>query len=166
MLQPKRMKHRKMMKRTHGGLGGVALRGNTIAFGEFAIRTLEPAWLTARQIVRVAVGASLAYEVWDVSSPFPSGLRLALTACLVVSGLLLALLRPGGRPLDQWVLAFMVFVVIPRRRVWRASTPSAASMAPKPPSRSSLARRCSWARASAPLAMSRRRRSWTTICTI
>src|SRR2546425_12864773 len=50
MLQPKRMKHRKMMKRTHGGLGGVALRGNTIAFGEFAIRTLEPAWITARQI--------------------------------------------------------------------------------------------------------------------
>jgi large subunit ribosomal protein L16 len=44
------MKHRKMMKRTHGGLGGVALRGNTIAFGEFAIRTLEPAWITARQI--------------------------------------------------------------------------------------------------------------------
>ena len=50
MLQPKRMKHRKMMKRTHGGLGGVALRGNTIAFGEYAIRTLEPAWITARQI--------------------------------------------------------------------------------------------------------------------
>ena len=50
MLQPKRMKHRKMMKRTHGGLGGVAMRGNTIAFGEFAIRTVEPAWITARQI--------------------------------------------------------------------------------------------------------------------
>ena len=50
MLQPKRMKHRKMHKRTHGGLGGVALRGNTIAFGEYAIRTLEPGWITARQI--------------------------------------------------------------------------------------------------------------------
>src|SRR5436853_2573292 len=50
MLQPKRMKHRKMHNRTHGGLGGVALRGNTIAFGEYAIRTLEPAWITARQI--------------------------------------------------------------------------------------------------------------------
>ena len=50
MLQPKRMKHRKMMKRTHGGLGGVALRGNTVAFGDYAIRTLEPAWITARQI--------------------------------------------------------------------------------------------------------------------
>src|ERR1051326_5001412 len=44
------MKHRKMMKRTHGGLGGVALRGTTSAFGDYAIRTLEPAWITARQI--------------------------------------------------------------------------------------------------------------------
>ncbi len=50
MLQPKRLKHRKMHKRTHGGLGGIAARGNTIAFGEFAIRTLEPGWITARQI--------------------------------------------------------------------------------------------------------------------
>src|SRR5947209_7533611 len=88
--------------------------------------------LTARQLVRVAVSASLAYEVWDVSSAFPSGLRLALTACLVVSGLLLVLLQPGGRSLDQWVLAFMVFAILPRRRIWRASTPSAAaSRAPK-----------------------------------
>src|SRR5918996_1500595 len=50
MLQPKRMKHRKMHKRTHGGLGGIAARGNTIAFGEFAIRTVEPGWITSRQI--------------------------------------------------------------------------------------------------------------------
>ena len=50
MLQPKRLKHRKMHKRTHGGLGGVAMRGNSLAFGEFGIRTLEPAWITARQI--------------------------------------------------------------------------------------------------------------------
>src|SRR5438270_1983701 len=87
--------------------------------------------LTARQLVRLAVGASLAYEVWDVGSAFPSGLRLALTACLVVSGLLLALLQPGGRPLDQWVLAIMVFAILPRRRIWRASTRAASSLAPK-----------------------------------
>jgi hypothetical protein len=41
--------------------------------------------LTARQFVRLAVGASLAYEVWDIGSALPAGVRLALTACLVVS---------------------------------------------------------------------------------
>ena len=50
MLQPKRMKFRKMHKRTHGGHKGVASRGTAISFGEFGIRTLEPAWITARQI--------------------------------------------------------------------------------------------------------------------
>ena len=50
MLQPKRTKYRKMHKRTHGGLNGIASRGNTVAFGEFAIRTLEPGWITSRQI--------------------------------------------------------------------------------------------------------------------
>lgn len=47
MLQPKRNKFRKV----HRGVNkGVATRGNTIAFGEFGIRTVEPAWITARQL--------------------------------------------------------------------------------------------------------------------
>lgn len=50
MLQPKRSKYRKMHKLTHGGYKGQANRGTTIAFGEFGIKTLEPAWITARQI--------------------------------------------------------------------------------------------------------------------
>ena len=87
--------------------------------------------LTARKLVRLAVGASRAYDVWDVSAALPTGVRLALTGCLVVSGLLLALLQPGGRSLDQWVLAFMVFAIVPRRRLWRASTPTAASLTPQ-----------------------------------
>jgi large subunit ribosomal protein L16 len=47
MLQPKRMKHRKVQR---GVNKGPATRGNTVAFGDFAIRTVEPAWITARQI--------------------------------------------------------------------------------------------------------------------
>jgi hypothetical protein len=30
----------------------------------------------------------------------------------------LALVEPGGRPLDQWVLAFILFWLLPRRGVW------------------------------------------------
>lgn len=54
MLQPKRTKYRKMQK---GRMKGNAQRGNQLAFGSFAIKTLEPAWLTARQIeaARIAV---------------------------------------------------------------------------------------------------------------
>jgi large subunit ribosomal protein L16 len=54
MLQPKRTKFRKMQK---GRMKGNAQRGNQIAFGSFAIKTLEECWLTARQIeaARIAV---------------------------------------------------------------------------------------------------------------
>jgi large subunit ribosomal protein L16 len=54
MLMPKRVKHRKQMR---GRMKGMAHRGSSIAFGEFALQTLEPAWITNRQIeaARVAV---------------------------------------------------------------------------------------------------------------
>ena len=47
MLQPKKVKHRKMMK---GRLRGKAMRGNTLAFGDFGLQALGTAYITARQI--------------------------------------------------------------------------------------------------------------------
>jgi large subunit ribosomal protein L16 len=47
MLQPKKTKYRKVQK---GRMKGIAQRGYTIAFGSFGIKTLESAWITARQI--------------------------------------------------------------------------------------------------------------------
>lgn len=47
MLQPKRVKYRK----THRGrMRGKAQSGNQVVFGDFGIKALEPAWVTARQI--------------------------------------------------------------------------------------------------------------------
>jgi large subunit ribosomal protein L16 len=47
MLQPKRTKHRKSQK---GRIREVAKRGTSIAFGSYALKALEPVWLTNRQI--------------------------------------------------------------------------------------------------------------------
>jgi len=47
MLQPKKTKYRKMQK---GKMKGNAKRGSQISFGSFALKTLEEAWLTGRQI--------------------------------------------------------------------------------------------------------------------
>jgi large subunit ribosomal protein L16 len=46
-LMPKRMKHRKSQR---GKVRGVAQRGNTVAFGEYGLQSLETGWMTARQI--------------------------------------------------------------------------------------------------------------------
>ena len=47
MLQPKRTKHRKAQK---GRIREVAKRGTSISFGSYALKALEPIWLTNRQI--------------------------------------------------------------------------------------------------------------------
>jgi large subunit ribosomal protein L16 len=47
MLQPKRVKYRKQQR---GRMKGVALRGSSLAFGEFGLKALEPAWITNRQL--------------------------------------------------------------------------------------------------------------------
>ncbi len=46
-LMPKRVKFRKSQR---GVLRGFATRGNSVAFGEYGLQSLEPAWLAARQI--------------------------------------------------------------------------------------------------------------------
>lgn len=65
MLQPKRTKHRKAQK---GRIRQVAKRGSTIAFGSFALKALEPVWMTNRQIeaARQALTRSMKREgnVW------------------------------------------------------------------------------------------------------
>jgi large subunit ribosomal protein L16 len=47
MLQPKKVKHRKMQK---GRMRGKAQRGSSVAFGEFGLQATDRARLTARQI--------------------------------------------------------------------------------------------------------------------
>ena len=47
MLQPKKVKHRKMFK---GRLRGKAMRGNTLAFGSFGLQAMSSGFITARQI--------------------------------------------------------------------------------------------------------------------
>ena len=54
MLMPKKTKFRKQQR---GRMKGIATRGGTISFGQYALQALEPAWITSRQIEagRVAI---------------------------------------------------------------------------------------------------------------
>ena len=54
-MMPKRVKFRKSQR---GKMKGNATRGNTVAFGEFGLQSLEACWVTARQIEAGRVAAS------------------------------------------------------------------------------------------------------------
>ena len=55
MLMPKRVKYRKAHR---GRRKGNAKRGSTVAFGDFGLKALEPAWITSRQIEACRVALS------------------------------------------------------------------------------------------------------------
>ncbi len=65
MLLPKRVKYRKPQR---GRRRGKAYRGSTVSFGSFALKALEPAWITNRQIeaARIAINRYLRRDgkVW------------------------------------------------------------------------------------------------------
>ena len=54
MLMPKKVKYRKQQR---GRRTGKAFRGGALAFGDYGLKALEPAWITDRQIEasRVAI---------------------------------------------------------------------------------------------------------------
>jgi len=47
MLQPKKTKYRKAQR---GVLKGIAVRGSEVAFGDYAVKTIESGFITSRQI--------------------------------------------------------------------------------------------------------------------
>ncbi|MCZ6574614.1 MAG: 50S ribosomal protein L16 [Planctomycetota bacterium] len=54
-LMPKRVRWRKQQR---GSIRGIATRGNTVAFGDWGIQSLEAAWLTAAQIEAARVAGT------------------------------------------------------------------------------------------------------------
>ena len=54
MLLPKRVKYRRVHR---GRMTGTATRGNQVAYGEWGLQAIEPAWITGNQIeaARVAM---------------------------------------------------------------------------------------------------------------
>lgn len=54
-LMPKRVKHRKQQR---GRIRGKATRGNTVSFGEYGLQSLEPGWITSRQIESARIAAN------------------------------------------------------------------------------------------------------------
>jgi large subunit ribosomal protein L16 len=58
MLMPKRVKYRKQQR---GRMRGKAYRGGEVAFGQYGLLSLEPAWVTSRQLeaARVAITRSI-----------------------------------------------------------------------------------------------------------
>jgi large subunit ribosomal protein L16 len=94
MLQPARVKYRKMHR---GNRAGLATRGNTVAFGEYGLQSLERCWLDTKQIeaARVAINRNLKRrgKVWIRIFPQKSYTKKPLETRM----------GKGKGPLESWV---------------------------------------------------------------
>jgi hypothetical protein len=75
--------------------------------------------LTAAQLVRFSAAGSLAYGIWDQATMLPPEVRLVMAGLVAAAGLACAVFRPGERPLDQWVVVFLIYLLQPGRLAWR-----------------------------------------------
>jgi large subunit ribosomal protein L16 len=94
MLQPARVKYRKMHR---GSRSGMATRGHTVAFGEYGLQSLERCWLDTKQIeaARVAINRNMKRrgKMWIRIFPQKSFTKKPLETRM----------GKGKGPLESWV---------------------------------------------------------------
>lgn len=93
-LMPARVKYRKMHR---GSRAGMAMSGNTVAFGEYGLQALERCWLDTKQIeaARVAINRNMKRrgKVWIRIFPQKSFTKKPLETRM----------GKGKGPLESWV---------------------------------------------------------------
>ena len=94
MLMPARVKYRKMHR---GSRSGTAMTGNTVAFGEYGLQSLERCWLDTKQIeaARVAINRNMKRrgKVWIRIFPQKSYTKKPLETRM----------GKGKGPLESWI---------------------------------------------------------------
>jgi apolipoprotein N-acyltransferase len=82
--------------------------------------------LSVRQFLYMLVGSSASYTLWQQSAATGGVVRVSLVILSLATTLAFALLRPGGRPLEEWLAALLVFAAASRQAVWRPREPDPA----------------------------------------
>lgn len=77
--------------------------------------------LTGRQVAIVMAGFSCAAGTWGALAFVPVVLRAFAGSVVLVAALALALVRPGGEGLEEWLFAWIRFHALPSRAVWQSA---------------------------------------------
>jgi hypothetical protein len=100
--------------------------------------------LSVRQVTHLTVGAATAYAAWNQWLWAPAAPRLVLALGCILVAAALALLRPGGRGLEQWVFVVLHHAATPRRAAWRVPEPSPDAWRPRGGDWAELAPTVAW----------------------
>ncbi|MCX6022065.1 MAG: PrgI family protein [Chloroflexi bacterium] len=100
--------------------------------------------LSARQAMYLTIGCAGSYGLWNQWPQLPFILRLGLTAACLFVALLLALVRPYGRGLEEWAFVALHYAALPKAAVWRPREPSSSVWRSSSGAWADLAPRLAW----------------------
>lgn len=100
--------------------------------------------LSVRQVMYMTTGCATGYALWHQWPDAPPALRLGAAAACLILALALALVRPGGRGLEEWAFVALHYAATPKRAVWRIAEPETAAWRPVASTWQELAPRVAW----------------------
>src|SRR3989339_632399 len=86
--------------------------------------------MTIKQFGMLAAGIILAVVFY--SSPIPFFFKYPLSFVFLILGIGSAFVPIHGRPLDQWIIAFIKSIYSPTQYTWKQSPPEIANQTPAP----------------------------------
>ena len=100
--------------------------------------------LTVRQLTVLTVGLSTGYALWSGWPELAPGVRAGLAVACFLLATAFALVRPGGRGLEEWVFVALHYLATPRASTWRPREPDPADWRPGRAAWEELDPRLSW----------------------
>jgi len=79
--------------------------------------------LSVRQVMVLTIGCSGAYGLWNQWTDVTMFVRVGVAAVIVLASVVLALVRPAGRGLEEWAFVGVHYVAIPKTTVYRPAEP-------------------------------------------
>jgi hypothetical protein len=100
--------------------------------------------LAVRQVMVLTVGLAAGYGLWTGWPYLLPLLRGGIAAAGLLLAVLLALVRPHGRGLEEWLFVAVHYARTPRASVWRPREPARAPWEARGGTWAAVAPRLSW----------------------
>jgi len=101
--------------------------------------------LSVRQLTYLVAGTSGGYGLWTSWPDLPDEVRGAAAALCLLLAAAFALVRPGGRGLEEWFFAALRYLATPKRALWLVPEPVAVDWRPAVAAWAELTPRAGWA---------------------